>query len=93
MTKENGKKWSYGCIYMSGETIEDTISLYEKEIKAYQKTVRDLERIYPDYPTLPTTRGTIKHFKKIVKWLKELQKYQDLFESPKEAEELLMSTC
>ena len=93
MTKEKEKQWYYGCLYMSGETIEETISLYEKEIKAYQKTVRDLERFYPDYPTLPATRGSIKHFKKIVKWLKELQKYQDLFNSPKEAEELLQSVC
>ena len=93
MPKENQKEWYYGCAYMSGETIEETIKLYEKEIRAYQKTVRDLERVSPDYPTLAVTRGSIKHFKKIVKWLKELQKYQDLFTSPKEAEDLLQSVC
>ena len=82
------KEIHYGCDYMSGETLEETIKLYEKEIKAYQKTVRDIERTYPDYPTLNTTRGTIKHFLKIVKWLKELQKYQDIFTSHKEAEEV-----
>ena len=93
MAKENEKDWYYGCNYMAGETIEETIKLYEREIKAYKKTVRTLERTYPDYPTLPATRGTIKHFQKIVKWLKELQKYQDIFTSPKEAEELLQSVC
>lgn len=67
------KPYHYGCRYESGETLEETIRLYELEIKERSKHLKSLETCFPDYPTIPDTRGTIKHFNRIVKWLKELK--------------------
>ena len=61
----------------TGRTLDEQIKLYEIEIKAINDFVTSTEKIYPDYPTLPETRGTIRHYKKIVKWLKELKAYKE----------------
>lgn len=66
-----------GLRLYTARNLEDQIKLYELEIKEIGNSIKALEKLQPEYITLADSRGTVRHYKKIVKWLKELQQRRE----------------
>lgn len=71
------KEIRYGLKIQTGKNLDETIKLYEEDIKQRIKAIKPFEAYYPDYPILPEMRASLKHQQRLVKWMKELKKYRE----------------
>lgn len=69
-------------------TLDEAITLHRQDVEGYENLIAHYKSV-DDQESVRSYEHILKREKETLAWLEELAEYQKLFESPKEAEEVL----